>query len=112
MIKNVEAVQVWGICKHYICAWWIVANSGIFGDIGEFINAIHAREKMRKMRENARKCEQKESLQKFAQKKNRTESDTKKSGADVGKVEKSRTKKEFCNTITRRSGKPLFSGQC
>ncbi|NBJ96471.1 hypothetical protein D5282_03840 [bacterium 1xD8-48] len=55
MIKNVEAVQVWGICKHYICAWWIVANSGIFGDIGEFINAIHAREKMRKIRESAHK---------------------------------------------------------
>ncbi len=33
----------------------IVANSGIFGDIGEFINAIHAREKMRKIRESAHK---------------------------------------------------------
>lgn len=28
------------------------------------------------------------------------------------KSRKAEQKKEFCNTITRRSGKPLFSGQC
>ena len=109
MIKNVEAVQVWGICKHYICAWWIVANSGIFGDIGEFINAIHAREKMRKMRENANKKKDYKSLHKKRIVQNRTQ---KRAGQMLEKSRKAEQKKEFCNTITRRSGKPLFSGQC
>nr|CRY96944.1 hypothetical protein [uncultured prokaryote] len=73
----------------------IVANSGIFGDIGEFINAIHAQEVL-KIRESTNK------------KGNLAKSGTKKimpGRAYIrGKCAKMRVKKVLCNTIHAPAG--------
>lgn len=79
-----------GICKHYICAWWIVAISGISPDVGNYVTRLYIG-----------------TWQQFF----RTFSDKRRQRGEYIKCAKVRTKKEFCNTIHAWGEKPWFSGQ-
>lgn len=89
-MKNVEAVRVWGICKHYICAWWIVAISGISPDVGNYVTRLYIG-----------------TWQQFF----RTFSDKRRQRGEYIKCAKVRTKKSFATRYTHEGKSLDFPGK-